>query len=260
MLVDKLNDLWGEAVRVNDGFGDVVVDIETETREIELRREQRFVSTPGLLRRVSVTELTMSVETRAIIRRKRGGEPETSPWQPTGSKLPRFVEAAFDAVKDLPVLQGRLWKQSPSVWRVLARFMGGHQQVRECVLKDGHFMWWEPEAWRTGAEASGCLNFLLVRAHVEPDGGCESAFKIRPATTDGWEDSTCFTGGDYREFCFDVADDPHGVSRDGWVEKIRQHIDFGTRAGTQLGEGRVRRDVGVRRPKVSDLYLAIKRN
>merc|ERR550532_3922438 len=100
-----MDQAWGEVVRQNDAFGEQVKEIKNEQREVEVDQIKATVGGKGLLKDVTVMRKVMGIETRAVVTRKRGGEPECSGWTTTGSTVTRTVELAFDQLNDLKVIQ-----------------------------------------------------------------------------------------------------------------------------------------------------------
>lgn len=245
-LVDNIDSLWGNVVKINDAFGDQVLgDVETEMREIVAQSNKGPIGGRGLLRSVEVTMQKMKNESRAIIRKKRGGSPERGPWQDTGTLTTRIQESAFETYGTLPVIRGFLGKKSPNILRKLV----AGKQERDCVLKDGHFLWWSEKTAK--GEASGCVNFLVNKAKVCVDPDVPSCFIIKPADASGWTDLSSFSGGAQRLIEFDAADCK--ISVDAWIAAIEQHIKFGTLAMEQLGKDKIAAQVGSEKPTLAQL-------
>merc|ERR1711924_313937 len=179
-MIDRLDALWDEVLRANGAFGEQVREMVMEMREVDIEKSRESIGVRGLLKRVTITRATLGVETRAVVSRKRGGPPECSPWVSTGTTVTRVEESAFESLSSLPELRGRLNKCSPSMIRAVFAVFNAGKQERVCILKDGHFLWWEPGCFDGNQEANGCINFLAHRAEVLADESCESVFTIRP--------------------------------------------------------------------------------
>lgn len=254
VLENLLAAAWGDLVRTNDKFGEEVKEIVTENREVESERFKELINGRGLLRKCVVTRLIMTVESRAVIHRKRGGEPERSEWTGSGSTMKKTEQDAFDMIPQLQVLKGHLWKRSPNMLRSMLKVVNGQRQQRICMLKDGHFLWWQDNDMKAdakeGPEAKGCINFLLHRAEVVADESYETIFTIRPKTE--WQHSNVtFSGGADRSFHFDCEDCE--TSRDEWIKAISKHIVFGNLVFTQMGEETIVRQVGLFKPTLQQV-------
>jgi len=253
LLRERLDVLWREVEMTNEAFGNEVFFVAQEEREALVSSKKLPVRQRGLLKKFVVTLQTLNVESRAVVHKKRGGDPECSDWTFTMRTVQRLEESAFESLNKLPIMKGHLFKHSPSVLRSMLRFMNGHQQTRICILKEGHFVWWESEAALTGGSANGCINFFVHCAQIEADAGDPATFTIRPsAQVGGWEMAdNCFTGGATRAFHFDAS--TCEVTRDDWVEAIRQHIEFADLARGQLGSTRLLDSIRIYRPTVADV-------
>lgn len=242
-LLEKLTAAWEAVHRTNEAFGEQIKSMSQESRELIMDESQGPVGKRGLLSKVYVTRQTMKVESRSCVLKKRGGPPTYTEWEDMGSVV-RLKESAFDKINSLPVLRGRLLKASPNPFRTMMSIVMNNEQDRACVLKDGHFLWWEPKDMTSteGSAASGCINFFVHRAAVAAASGTQS-FCIKPADRRGWGDTSCFTGGEHREFVFDCQKSEITCSE--WVASIRKHIEFANAAFSQLGEERVLNEVGV---------------
>jgi len=243
----RLNRVWEALVRQNDTYGDQALEMWTETREIALGATTEPLGGNGLLRHLVITTRTVRIESRAVIKRKRGGEPEAGEWAELGGPNTRILESAFEQLRILPVLRGRLRKRSPNLLRqIITVIKQVNLQERECVLKDGHFLWWDLDRNQDDEGAKGCLNFLLHRAEVVRVLDEPHTFIIRPAEAHGWTNTSCFSGGEMREFVFDA--ETCEVSMDRWVGALEQHIEFGNLAHKQVGEERLLQQVGHFKP------------
>lgn len=248
-LSSKLNDDWSRLVQLNDSYGDQVKEMVTETREVAVKTSAGHLGGRGLLSKVVVTRQTMRVDSRAKIFKKRGGEPQIMEWNDTGTQASRMVESAFEFVAQLPVLRGRLWKRSPSLVKKILTFgLANPDQERACVLKDAHFIWWEPDNMHK--EANGCINFILHRAVVEEMPGQPSVFVIKPSES-VWHDSMAFTGGAQRQFIFDA--EKSEVSAKEWIAAINKHIEFANKAMEQIGEQRALVEIGSQKPTLAQV-------
>jgi hypothetical protein len=250
LLESKVERAWEEVRRANNVFGDQVKgDVQTETREVQVESKLGPIGGRGLLRKVAVTMQTMRIESRAVIHRKRGGDPELGPWMDTGSVTTRILEDAFEVYAMLPVLKGKLKKNSPNVLRQVMALAGMNVQVRACILKDGHFLWWEPDKLNSkdGSQASGCINLLINRAAVSLEKN--GVFVIKP--DGGWRDCSAFSGGEQRAFYFDASDCE--VSAEKWVKAIDQHVQFANKAKEQLGEQKMFEQVGNFKPTLAQI-------
>lgn len=250
LLDERLSLAWAEVERANNAFGEQIQEVVQEQREVIAERLKSVIGGKGLLKKVTVTKMNVMLEIRAVIHRKRGGEPECSPWAAAGALVTRMEESAFNRFSQLPVIRGTLQKRSPNLMRAMLKWVNVQNQGRICILQDGHFLWWTPEAHKDKSEAKGCINFLIHHAEVVADKSYPTIFTIRPANG-GWSDTTSFTGGGKREFHFS-ADDCE-VSRDQWVAAISKHIEFGNLAREQLGEEKIMRQVGDCKPTVTQL-------
>jgi len=248
-LSTKLNDDWDRLVEFNEAFGDQVKEMITETREVAVKTSSGQVGGRGLLSKVSVTRQTMKIESRAKIYKKKGGEPQIMAWNDTGTQASRMVESAFESVALLPVLRGRLWKRSPNVVKKILTlgFLNPHQE-RACVLKDAHFIWWEPDKMQK--EASGCINFILHKAVVEEMPGFPNVFEIKPSASI-WHDSKAFSGGAQRTFTFDA--EKSEVTAKEWIAAINKHIAFANEAMEQIGEQRALAEIGAAKPTLAQV-------
>lgn len=249
ILEERLLSLWKEVLRDNEVLGDKIKEVLSETREEVVSQRQESLGGQGLLRYLNVTRQLRRVEIRSVVHRVHGRSVETSEWKPTGELVQRTAESAFEFLTELPFLEGRLLKRSPSVIRAVLSPLNMQQQVRTCTLKDGHFIWWKYASSDPPVEANGCINFLVHHAKVLPDPSSSTCFIIAPSSSDGWNNTSSFTGGQFREFYFDACN--CDVSRDKWVEAIQQHIDFGRLAAKQLGFQSI---VKVYRPKFNELH------
>jgi hypothetical protein len=246
-LEEMLDRAWEIIADKNKVFGDQVKEMKSETREIVAESKVGPIGGRGLLKNVSVTMQKMKVESRAVIIRKRGGDPEFGPWVDTGSSTTRILESAFESYAQLPVLKGKLFKRSPNILRTLF----GKAQERSCMLKDGHFLWWSQDKASAKAEASGCVNFLINRAQVISDPSNPTTFIIKPASDAGWADVSTFSGGENRDFMFDCTDSEMDVAE--WIKGIKQHITFADAAYKDLGDQKVRDQVGIQKPTLAQV-------
>jgi len=254
LLEEKLSAAWEQVVRCNDVYGDQVKgEIQTETQEIPADSNRGPIGGRGVLRNVNVTMQKMRVESRAVIHRKRGGTPECGAWTDSGSFTTRILESAFESYGKLPIIHGRLSKQSPNMFRKVMLVAGIRAQERACILRDAHFCWWEPGQMAAKAEASGCINFLVHRAVVSVDITYPGYFCIKPADKEGWSDQSSFTGGKFRDFWFDANNCEIGV--DEWMNGIQQHIKFADLAYEQLGGEKVMLEVGVKKPSLEEIDI-----
>lgn len=251
LLQKELDILWNEAVRRNELIGEQVVEIKDETRENILNQIKIAIGGRGLLKRTLVTKKTISVETRAAVIKKKGGEPEMSDWKDSGGTRDRLLEACFEPLwhDRLPVLKGSIKKQSPNFMRAL---FDARKQSRVCVLRDGHFMWWDEAEVDKKGEAKGCISFIVHRAEVfaatDPN-----IFGIRPQKGKQWTktDEKAFTGKPDREFLFDAEGGE--ITRDQWLEAIEVHIAFGDGIDAEIGEERGRALVKTTKPTLKDV-------
>jgi len=250
-LEEKLDTQWELVLLSNKAFGEEVKSMETETREVEAESNMGPIGGKGLLRRVVVTMQNMRIESRPIIHRRKGGEPERGAWTDTGTLTTRIKESAFEVYGQLPVLRGNLAKRSPNMLRKAMKLAGMHEQDRRIILKDGHFLWWEPDKFSGKNEASGCINFLINRATCSVDPDNPTVFIIRPANDEGWKDTTSFTGNKDRQFLFDAAE--REISCDEWVMALKSHIDFANKAYEQLGEEKILEQVGIFKPSLAQV-------
>mmetsp|Transcript_66942 Transcript_66942/g.143130 ORF Transcript_66942/g.143130 Transcript_66942/m.143130 type:complete len:608 (+) Transcript_66942:76-1899(+) len=252
LLREHIDRCWTEVERANDALGDQVEGVSHEYRDVQVDRSQAAIGGRGLLKLVVVDKVQCRVETRAVVHRRRGGDPDCSPWSDTGTRKEFIEQSAFEALDDLPVITAKLKKQSPHVMRTMLKSFGMSSQPRLCMVKDGHFLWWDPDDKEAShAEAKGCINFLVHGAEVVADPSSETSFTIRPATS--WASPHSFSGGQHRQFHFDAEECE--VHRDRWVEAIARHIDFGKLASEQLGRKSVIHQVGVFRPSLSYVGL-----
>lgn len=250
-LQEKLDSAWETVTLRNKAYGEEVKSMDTETREVAAESNLGPIGGKGLLRKVVVTMQNMRVESRAVIHRKKGGEPERGVWTDTGTLTTRILEAAFEKYGTLPVLRGRLLKRSPNVLRKVLKLAGYHEQDRCCILKDGHFLWWEPDKFNSRGEAAGCINFLMHRAECNPHPDAQGIFVIKPALDQGWSDTSSFSGGEHRQFLFDASDQE--ITCDEWVMAIQQHIEFANEAHEQLGEEKILSQVGIFKPTLAQV-------
>lgn len=248
-LSSKLNDEWNRLVEFNEAFGDQVKEMITETREVVTKTSSGQVGGRGLLSKVSVTRQTMKIESRAKIFKKRGGDPQMMAWNDTGTQASRMIESAFERVAQLPVLRGRLLKKSPNVVKkILTLGLANSHQVRACVLKDAHFIWWDPDQMQK--EANGCINFILHKATVEEMPGFPNAFVIKPSGSI-WHESKSFTGNAQRQFFFDA--EKSEVNAKEWIAAINKHIEFANEAMEQIGEQRALSEIGSAKPTLAQV-------
>ena len=136
--------------------------------------------------------------------------------------------------------------------RVLLRAFRWDRQPRQCVVQDGHFLWFDSEVGEVGegaegggegragsggsageVQAKGCINFLMHRAAVSRHG---DSFVIRPAEATGWQDPSSFTGDAFRSFSFAAQSEAHCAE---WVDAVERHIHFAAQAAEQLGPERL---------------------
>ena len=110
------------------------------------------------------------------------------------------------------------------------------QQLRICVVKDGHFLWYDEEATLSNGPAKGCINFLLHKASIQKDTRSRNpnGFIISPAEPQGWQNPSSFTGNAFRSFSFSVPNDSE-ISLAEWIEAIAENIRFANLAAEQLG-------------------------
>ncbi|CAE7474648.1 GBP7 [Symbiodinium sp. CCMP2456] len=249
LLSSKLWDLWSWLEAKNEVLGNEIRDSVQETREIEISNAKALVGGAGLLREVVVTKQLFREEGRAVLHRKKGGNPECLPWKSLGTTVTRTKEFAFDSLPALPKLRGSLLKTSPNRLRAMLRLLGVDQQPRVCVVQDGHFMWFDDEGVSTKGQAKGCINFLVHRAQIRKDVAAETAFVISPAEPHGWREPSSFTGDARRSFCFDACDVETCTQ---WVETIAEHIRFGNLAAEQMGAA-LGWHVKVQKPMLSQL-------
>lgn len=253
-LSEKLKTMWQEVSLTNVALGEKTREHSTETREVPLERTKAVIGGRGLLKGVTVVKITMKVESRSVLH-KMNGSMEFSQWTETIGKVTRYHESAFESLSQLPVLKAIFTKKSPNRMRAL---IARRHQERECVLKDGHFLWWETDSGSTETkrgEAKGCINFLVHHAKVEADPSSASVFLIKPADPEGWSQTTSFTGDEQRTFYFDIQGTEAETPRDEWVEAIQKHIEFGRLVVEQLGAEKVSRQVKVYRPAWADVEL-----
>lgn len=202
-----------------------------------------------MLSKVSVTRQTMKIESRAKIFKKRGGDPQVMAWSDTGTQASRMIESSFERIAQLPVLRGRLQKKSPNmVKRIVTLGLANQHQERACVLKDAHFIWWEPDKMQK--EASGCINFILHKAVVVEVAERPTCFEIKPSA-DIWHDSKAFTGGAQRTFTFDA--EKSEVTAREWIAAINKHIAFANEAMEQIGEQRALAEIGAAKPTLAQV-------
>jgi len=251
LLQKEVDILWTEVVRRNELIGEQVVEIKDETRENLLNQIKVAIGGRGLLKRVVVTKKTLSVETRAAVYKKKGGEPEMSDWKESGVTRERLLEACFEPLWDgrLPVLKGSIQKQSPNFLRTL---FDKRKQSRLCILRDGHFMWWDEAEIEKKGEAKGCISFIVHRAEVFA-GSDPNIFGIRPQSGRQWKhtEEKAFTGKPDREFLFDAEGGE--ITRDQWVEAIEVHIAFGDGIDRELGEEKCHAIVKTAKPTLKDV-------
>jgi len=251
LLQKELDILWSEAVRKNELIGEQVVEIKDETRENVLSQIKVAIGGRGLLKRTLVTKKTLTVETRAAVYKKKGGEPEISDWKDSGGTRERLLEGCFEPLwhDRLPVLKGSIQKQSPNFLRSL---IDKRKQSRVCVLRDGHFMWWDEAEIEKKGEAKGCISFIVQRAEVFA-GTDPNIFGIRPQKGKQWNqtEEKAFTGKPNREFLFDAEGGE--ITRDQWVEAIEVHIAFGDGIDAEIGEERGRALVKTCKPTLKDV-------
>jgi len=249
ILMEKLDAAWDQVVLCNEKFGNQVKgDILTEIREVLQESNMGPIGGNGLLRSVNVTMQKMRVESRAKVHRRRGGPPEIGPWIDTHSTTTRILESAFESFSTLPIFRGRLQKTSPNVLRQVFTVFSAGSQERACLLKDGHFLWWEPDKMAE-SEAAGCINFFIHRATVSTNPNFKGFFCIKPAEPQGWASGTSFSGGAQREFWFDASECE--VTSKEWVEGIQRHIQFAKLVREQLGEEKVMAEVGIYKPTLT---------
>ncbi|CAJ1363437.1 unnamed protein product [Effrenium voratum] len=265
LLATKLWDLWHWVEAKNEALGNEVCDTVQEAQEVELSRSKSVVGGYGLLKEVVVTKQLFREEGRTVLHRKRGGDPERLPWKTLGTTVTRTKESAFDLLPSLPILKGLLYKSSPNRMRVLLRAFRWDRQPRQCVVQDGHFLWFDSEVGEVGegaegggegragsggsageVQAKGCINFLMHRAAVSRHG---DSFVIRPAEATGWQDPSSFTGDAFRSFSFAAQSEAHCAE---WVDAVERHIHFAAQAAEQLGP-ELPRHVRVYKPTWVDL-------
>lgn len=250
-LQEKLDTHWELVAARNKAFGEEVKSMETETREVAAEQNMGPIGGKGLLRRVVVTMQNMRIESRPLIYRRKGGEPERGTWTDTGTETTRIKESAFEVYGVLPVLRGHLSKRSPNLVRKAMKVAGMHAQDRKCILKDAHFLWWEPDKFAGKNEAAGCINFLINRATCTVDENNPTSFIIKPASPEGWKDTTSFTGNKDRQFWFDASDKE--INCEEWVRALKAHIDFANQAYEQLGEEKIINQVGIFKPNLAQV-------
>lgn len=169
----------------------------------------------------------------------------------SGSQAIRIVESAFQNFSNqVPVCFGKLFKKSPSVFQTMFNF-GTKLQERSCIVKEGHFVWWDSDKIKTpDHEVSGAINFLINHATVVEDEASAFLFIIKPSVKVGkWADPSSFSGGENREMIFSCEGSEK--SRAEWMEAIRKNIKFAELAYVQIGEDRIKREVGNKMPTLA---------
>ncbi|CAK0841844.1 unnamed protein product [Prorocentrum cordatum] len=155
----------------------------------------------------------------------------------------------FGATGPMQYLEGSIQKQSPNFLRTL---FDKRKQSRLCILRDGHFMWWDEAEIEKKGEAKGCISFIVHRAEVFA-GSDPNIFGIRPQSGRQWKhtEEKAFTGKPDREFLFDAEGGE--ITRDQWVEAIEVHIAFGDGIDRELGEDKCHAIVKTAKPTLKDV-------
>lgn len=247
-LTESLDLQWETLCARNTAYGEQVREVRLETQEIFQVSQRHPAAHRGILKALTVTHNIMKVEQRSVVERKRGGEPEGSTWEDTGQTIVRLAETSLENWGRLPVLKCRLWKRNPNVWQQIISLGRRAFVSRQCLLIDGHFMWWEPGKENIEGEG-GCINLFVHEAEVLVDPFRSSCFVIRPANVHGWHDPESFTGGSRREFMFNC--DGADIDVQCWLAGFQEHVAFGARVREQLGREHLRDAMGVRKYKMS---------
>jgi len=241
---------WDKMKLINEAMGEQTKETRTETKEILGAQKKVPVGGRGLLAKVQLRQQTVRVQTRTVIINKRGDVNEQD-WVDSGSTHMRIVETSFQSFsQNVPVLFGKLFKKSPSLFQTVFS-LGGKFQERSCIIKEGHFVWWDSEKIKTpDHEVSGAINFLINHAQIVEDTENAFQFTIKPSDKVGkWADPTSFSGGNNREMTFSC--EGSDKSRSQWVEAVRKNIDFAELAYAQIGEGRIKSEVGNKTPTLA---------
>jgi len=257
-LKEQLEQLWQFICSRNETFGEQICESKTEYNDIVKFTREGPLAIKGLLSRLRVTRKRCEVESRTVSFRKRGGEPVYSEWHSTGVPVTHFEESSLEGIGQLPRLEARLLKRNPSLWEAVLSLGTRLYVERCCMLRDGHFLWWEPGKENEPGEG-GCINLFLQSAVVETESGLIDEdgeeverepsgctyFEIKPAEGDGWEDDSSFTRGKFRTFMLKSihSDDSLGE----WITGLRQHIEFCRKVREQLGRKRLEDELGVRK-------------
>merc|ERR1719166_366666 len=122
-------------------------------------------------------------------------------------------------------------------------FTGGFQE-RNCIVKEGHFIWWDSDKVKTpNHKVSGAINFMINHATVVEDETNPSLFLIKPSVKVGkWIDPASFSGGHSREMIFSC--EGTDKTREQWCDAIRKNIKFAELAWVQIGDDRIGKEVG----------------
>eukprot|EP00929_Paragymnodinium_shiwhaense_P097918 TRINITY_DN5948_c0_g2_i1.p1 TRINITY_DN5948_c0_g2~~TRINITY_DN5948_c0_g2_i1.p1 ORF type:complete len:2220 (-),score=660.83 TRINITY_DN5948_c0_g2_i1:77-6736(-) len=174
-LEAKLSAAWEALVRRNEVAGDEIVETKTEFREVMVSTRGPVQFGKGLLKALPITLQTSRMEACSVICRRRGGEPERSEWEDTGSELSRPMERSLQSFHTLPCLEGPLFKKNPNMWSTIFTFGMRRGLRRFCLLQDGYFFWWAEEknagqgggAGNAGAEIAGTGDLWVYQP---PDG------------------------------------------------------------------------------------------
>mmetsp|Transcript_113274 Transcript_113274/g.283733 ORF Transcript_113274/g.283733 Transcript_113274/m.283733 type:complete len:627 (-) Transcript_113274:83-1963(-) len=246
-LQEKLDSVWFKVQRLNAAFGAQTKETKTEHKEILGAARRVPVGGRGLLKDVELLHQAFRTEVRTVIINKNGSE-EKSDWEDAGTRGQKIIETAFQSLSSaVPALRGTLLKRSPSIVKTVMTLGVGEFQTRRCIVKEGHFIWWDTQRVKKESDAvSGSINFLINRAVVVEDEENPNLFSIKPALHSGWDDASCFSGGTNRELTFSCEGSER--NREQWVNAIRRNIAFADLAFEQLGRGRVKREVGVEVP------------
>mmetsp|Transcript_47579 Transcript_47579/g.101807 ORF Transcript_47579/g.101807 Transcript_47579/m.101807 type:complete len:640 (+) Transcript_47579:134-2053(+) len=265
-LKEKLDEAWAVVVKLNNTFGEQVLETRTETKEEHTGQERRQIGGGGMMKGVQLTYQRMKVSMRSVIVKKNGKE-TYGEWVESKAETTKLLEDAFQGfTNSVPIVQGKLLKRSPNKLKLVFTGFKGEYQERCCVVREGHLIWWDParvqmpaatdsESTRRQKEiqqVQGMISFLLNRAQVEKVD--QETLRIFPATSSGWSDSSSFTGGGSRELMFQVGS-LETLGRDYspvdiWVDAIKKNIEFGDRAFQQLGTERIIDEVGKDPPQL----------
>eukprot|EP00418_Pyrodinium_bahamense_P068838 CAMPEP_0179097700 /NCGR_PEP_ID=MMETSP0796-20121207/44980_1 /TAXON_ID=73915 /ORGANISM="Pyrodinium bahamense, Strain pbaha01" /LENGTH=456 /DNA_ID=CAMNT_0020795449 /DNA_START=5 /DNA_END=1373 /DNA_ORIENTATION=+ len=252
LLVRGLDEMWEALLRENDLLGEATAQLSQETRHIVEKEESRCLGGKSLLRGLMVTQQTVRVESRAVVRKKRGGDPVCSDWE-RGDRILRLREAELEEeLPKLPRMQGRVARRVPSLF---GHLLGSHS-YEPClfVVRDLHLMWWTLPC--QSDEPTHCINLLECRCSVDTagenaagasfvltledclgeGGGQEEALWFQMREPASWTATFACCAGHGRqagttcrsEALSNVAD------RDKWVSCIEAHITLAARVAMKL--------------------------